>query len=53
MFRVSFLIPYELWHAFRLICLQHHTTAAHEMRRLIQAQLAAWRHDAPDKETTP
>jgi hypothetical protein len=52
MFRVSFLIPYELWHAFRLVCMHRHTTAAHEMRRLIQAQLDSWQEES-DKETTP
>jgi hypothetical protein len=52
MFRVSFLIPYALWHTFRLICLRRHTTAAHEMRRLIETQIDSWQEES-DKETTP
>jgi hypothetical protein len=44
----TFLNPEE-WHAFRVACLARHTSGSHEIRRLIQEQLAAWK--AQDKET--
>jgi hypothetical protein len=44
----TFLNPDE-WHAFRVACLARHTSGSHEIRRLIQEQLAAWH--AQEKET--
>ena len=46
--KMAIFIDPEIWHAFRLACLTRHTSASHEVRRLIQEQLEVWQ--AEDKE---
>jgi hypothetical protein len=45
MFRANFLIPYEIWQSFRVMCIQRRSTAGAELRRLICEQLTLWRQE--------
>ena len=44
--KVTIYLDLRLWHAFLVACVQRKTSASHEMRRLIQEQLAAWNTEA-------
>jgi hypothetical protein len=48
--KVTTFLNSEEWHAFRVACLARHTSGSHEIRRLIQEQLAAWRQAPQQKE---
>jgi hypothetical protein len=49
--RVGIYMSRALWHAFRVACVQHKTSASTEIQRLITQQLAAW-HQAPQQKET-
>ena len=47
--KVTVSMPLDLWHAFRVACLQRKTSASKEIQRFIAQQLAAWQQQ-PQKE---
>lgn len=48
MARPQLYMPDDLWHAFRLACLERRISASQVITELVRGQLAAW-----DAETPP